>query len=401
MVVKMFNRRKTRSKALRRDSVKSLLAGLCLVLLFQSDNPANGQLPYHNNQESALKLSQPLSMLWNFDSGETLIASPAYNLQAAFLVLEKGNIVALGLQDGAVRWRTAIGGTSVFKPVADEQGVYVFTQTKNGDGLTRVSLRALSSVSGVTLWIKEIEDNPRFLFAGEKSVVAVSNRGKIWGMDKSSGSQVWSREINDAAVLDAKSADGKLYVSTPEAITQIDLTDGTIAGSYQTPGTSFEHLWISKNMVYGSTDDKYVTAFDPTTKRFMWRAKLDTTIKSITVTDTVLIATSTNNYVYGFSLGRGNRIWKRDIGSRILAEPLVVSGSVLVAPLSGEMCVVLDVRQGRVQNLVTVGQSITAASPNVVNNLLMLPVQNGLRAYTSQPLVNSLNPPTASNESSR
>ncbi len=395
MIVKMFNR----SKLFSRVSLKKNLAALCLVLIFHANSYVYGQLPYHNKQESALKLSQPLSMLWNYDSGETLIASPAYNHQAAFLVLEKGNIVALSLQNGTVRWRTAIGGTSSLKPVADEQGVYIATQTKNGDGMMRVSLRSISSVSGITLWIKEIPDNPRFLFAGEKSVVAVSNRGDILALDKASGDKIWSRELSGATVFDAKTADGKLYVSTPETISQINLTDGRIDGSYQTPETSFEHLWIIKNMVYGSTDDKVVTAFDWATRRFVWRAKLDTTIKSITPADNVLIATSTNNYVYGFSLGRGKRIWKRDIGSRILAEPIAVSGSVLLAPLSGETCVVLDVRQGRVQNLVSVGQSITAASPNVINNLLLLPVQNGLRAYTSQPVVNSSNSPTKMNQS--
>lgn len=401
MIVKMFNRRQSLRQSSGRVLLKTFLAALCFVLLFQSNTHANKQLPYHNKQDSALKLSQPLSMLWNFDSGESLIASPAYNHQAAFLVLDKGNIVALSLQDGTVRWRTAIGGTSSLKPVADEQAVYVVTQTKNGDGVMRVSMRAISSVSGVVLWIKEIPDDPRFLFACEKSVVAVFNQGKIMAVDKASGSRIWSRELGGAAVSDAKVADGKLYVSTTEAISQISLGDGTIAGFYQMPGTSFEHLWISKNMVYGSTDDKIVTAFDWTTRRFVWRTKLDTAIKTITLADDVLIATSTNNYVYGFSLGRGKRIWKRDIGSRILAEPIAISGSVLLAPLSGETCVVLDVRQGRVQNLVPVGQSITAASPTVVNNLLLLPVQNGLRAYTSQPVVTSPKPPSTSNQSSK
>lgn len=401
MIVKMFNPSKSLQRLSRRVSLKIFLAALCLVLVFQSSKHANGQLPYHNKQETALKLSQPLSILWNFDSGENLIASPAYNHQAAFLVLEKGNIVALGLQDGAVRWRTSIGRTSTLKPVADEQAVYIVTQTKNGDGMMRVSLRAISSVSGVVLWIKELPDSPRFLFAGEKNVTAVSNLGKVTAFDKSSGGQIWLRELNGATVLDAKTANGKLYVSMPETITQISLTDGTIVDFYQTRGTSFEHLWISKNMVYGSTGDKTVTAFDWTTRRFVWRVKLDTEIKSITVADKMLIATSTNNYVYGFSLERGRRIWKRDIGSRILAEPVAVSGSVLLAPLSGETCVVLDVRQGRVQNLVPVGQSITAASPSAVNNLLLLPVQNGVRAYTSQPAVASPNSPTTSNQSSK
>ncbi len=374
---------------------------LCLIPALHLSINAAGELPYHSKQDTALKLSQPLSLRWKFDSGAILIASPAYNSQTAFMVLEKGVIVALNVQEGAVRWRTEVGGVPSSKPVADEHAVYVATQTKNNNGTSRVTLRAISSVSGVTLWIKEIPDNARFLMVNGTNVVTISHRGKILAMDKSSGNQQWSRDLASAVLLDAKIANDKLYISTPEAITQISLTDGTITRSYQTLGVSFEHLCLDKNLIYGSTNGKTVTAFDWAAMRIVWRTKLDTTIKSIVLVDNVLVATSTNNYVYGFSVERGKRRWKRDIGGRILAEPLALSGSVLLAPLSGETCIVLDVRQGRVQNLVPVGQSNTAASPVVVGNILLLPVQNGLRAYTSQPVLTSATSPTLPGQSSR
>src|SRR3712207_8489639 len=50
------------------------------------------------------------------------------------------------------------------------------------------------------------------------------------------------------------------------------------------------------------------------------------------------------------------RLWKRQLPGRVAAQPLVAEDGILLAPLSGEECLVLSLRDGKKLNSINVGE---------------------------------------------
>src|SRR5918997_5883416 len=85
-------------------------------------------------------LSQPLTVRWRYESNVTLNLTPAFDNERIYLPLAGGTIVALKAKDGQLYWRSEIGGELSASPVADENGIYVASETV---GQPAGALRAL------------------------------------------------------------------------------------------------------------------------------------------------------------------------------------------------------------------------------------------------------------------
>ena len=62
--------------------------------------------------------------------------------------------------------------------------------------------------------------------------------------------------------------------------------------------------------------------------------------------------------------------------------PLVDARNALFAPLGGDACIVLSLRDGKQVNTLPVGEDgNTSATPLVAGNLLLIPTRQGLVAF--------------------
>ncbi len=77
-----------------------------------------------------------------------------------------------------------------------------------------------------------------------------------------------------------------------------------------------------------------------------------------------VLATSFDNFIYCLSPQNGAKVWKRQLAGRVKARPSVLNSSVLLAPLVGEECVVLNLEDGKKVNSIYVGEdNNTEATP--------------------------------------
>src|SRR4051794_32823626 len=74
-------------------------------------------------------LSQPLTVQWRYESNVTLNLTPAFDKERIYLPLAGGTIVALKARDGQLYWRSDMGGELSASPVADENMIYVASET--------------------------------------------------------------------------------------------------------------------------------------------------------------------------------------------------------------------------------------------------------------------------------
>jgi outer membrane protein assembly factor BamB len=139
---------------------------------------------------------------------------------------------------------------------------------------------------------------------------------------------------------------------------------------------------VADNVIYFGSTDGYVYAFSETRGRLIWRRRTGAAVQAVVLTDSGIVVTSLDNFVYLLSPRRGELIWKRQLAGRIAAIPLIDTRSALFAPLGGDACVVLSLRDGKQLNTLPVGEEgNTGATPLVADNLLLIPTRRGLTAF--------------------
>jgi outer membrane protein assembly factor BamB len=335
-------------------------------------------------------LSQPLTIRWRYDSPFTLNLTPAADNDRIYLPLASGTIVALRARDGQLYWRSEMGGELSASPVADDGAVYVASEmkpdiTKPAPGERRAlgTLRALGRDGGVTQWMRTLALPLRgnLALCGNR-LLAGGQDGRVYAFNKNSGESFWSYShgarfnghpvcVNDRVYLGSE--DGNLLA--------IDLNSGKLLWRYRTRGPVRGPVAFVNDAVHFGSGDGYFYSVNANSGKLSWRKRAGASVESVTLAGETLLVASLDNFVYGFSLG-GKRLWKKQLGGRISAQPLTAADGALFTPLSSVAGVVLGLPDGKQINSLPTGEEITtSAAPIAVGDAVLLTTEHGLLAF--------------------
>lgn len=338
-----------------------------------------------------LYLSRPLIQSWVFDTGDTSDLTPAVHENLVFLPLANGTLVALDTNSGALQWRAEIGGDISAAPVSDERGVYIATEIgAEGKGVAPAAatgaLRLLGKQSGVTIWVRTLSAPVRTALALNSATVFVcTTDGKLYSIRKTSGEVLWVKSNPSPFSSHPLLFENRMYVGDESgSFTALEQANGRTAWRYRTPGALRAPIATLGGMVFAGSTDSSVYAFSEKTGRLRWRARTGGAVQSVVATQGCVLAVSLDNFVYCLSPRSGRKIWKRQLSGRVLSRPLTAEDGVLLAPVSGDECVVLNLEDGKKINSVPVGEdNNTGASPVRAGGLLLLTTRKGLVAYSN------------------
>lgn len=337
-----------------------------------------------------LALSQPLVIQWRYDSEQTVNLTPATFGDAVYMPLAAGTLVSLRVTDGQLLWKMDVGGEFSAAPVADEHGVYLASETgliaNNHASQTNGTLRALGRTSGVTIWMQKLPRPLRGHLASSATMLfGGSADGRVYAFRKENGEIQWTMQHSAPFASFPVLSRGRLYIGSEDgALMVLDQTTGKIVWRYRTRGAIRGPVALSNDLVLFGSADGYVYAFNEVTGKLRWRRRTGAGVQAVTSAGQGLIVASLDNFVYFYSLPRGERLWKRQLSGRIAAQPLAASDGVLLAPLAGDACVVLDLRDGKQLNTLPVGEdNNTAASPIMAGETLLVTTRHGLMAFAA------------------
>jgi outer membrane protein assembly factor BamB len=341
----------------------------------------------------SLSLSQPLTIRWRYTSDLMLSLTPASDRERIYLPLAGGTIVSLQASDGQLYWKSEIGGEFSASPVADDHAVYVASEAlpssaEKGGQVNKGALRALGLEGGLTIWMKPLPAALRGTLAvGHNRLVAAAADGNVYAFDRSNGEVLWlfqsgaamnCQPVMSAQVVYVGSEDGRLFA--------LDESTGKIRWQYQTSGPVRGPVAVVNDIVYFGSGDGYVYALNGGDGHLRWRTRTGAGVQAVAKVSDGLLVASLDNFAYLLSLGRGKRIWKRQLPGRVSAQPLATADSALFTPLAGGAGVVLALRDGKQVNSLPTGDSInTAASPVIIADSVFLTTDRGLLAF-SHPL---------------
>ncbi|HKU76788.1 MAG TPA: PQQ-binding-like beta-propeller repeat protein [Pyrinomonadaceae bacterium] len=330
-------------------------------------------------------LSQPLTVRWRYESNVTNL-TPAFDNERIYLPLAGGQIVALKAKDGQLFWRSEIGGELSASPVADENAIYVASETKveaNGSQKPSGALRAIGREGGVTQWMTPLVRPLRGALAlSHGKIFAGGLDGRAYAFDKRTGGVLWSipfaLEFSGQAVV----KDGKVYLGSEDGtLLALDEASGTLLWRYRTKGAIHGPVAVSKKDVFFGSGDGYVYSVSSDKGKLQWRKRTGAGVNSVVLAGDSLLAASLDNFAYLLNL-KGAMLWKKQLPGRISAQPLAVAETALFTPLSSSEGVVLGLKDGKQVNTLPAGDELTSsASPIIVGDAVILTTEHGLLAF--------------------
>lgn len=328
-------------------------------------------------------LFQPLTVRWRYESNVTLNLTAAFDNERIYLPLAGGTIVALKAKDGQLYWRSDMGGELSASPVADENAIYVASETVGPPNASAGALRALGREGGVTHWMTPLVRPLRgaLTINGEK-LFAGGSDGRAYAFDKRTGGVLWSipftSSFNGQPVVKA----GKVYFGSEDGtLLALEEATGRVLWRYRTKGAVRGPVAVTRNNVFFGSGDGYVYAVSSDKGRLKWRKRTGAGVEAVVLAGEGLLAASLDNFAYLLDLD-GSMVWKKLLPGRISAQPLAVEEAVLFTPLSSSEGVVLSLRDGKQVNSLPTGEELTSsASPIIVGDAVILTTEHGLLAF--------------------
>ena len=366
-------------------SVKSVVGFLILLTL--------GVLTTRGVTSDAL-LSQPLTIRWRHESNVTNL-TPAFDNERIYLPLAGGQMIALKAKDGQLFWRAEIGGELSASPVADENAIYVASETVVQEKGQKPSgaLRALGREGGVTQWMTPLVRPLRGALAlSHGKIFAGGSDGRAYAFDKRTGGVMWSIPYSLEFTGQPVVKDGKVYLGSEDGtLLALDEASGSLLWRYRTEGAIHGPVAVTKTNVFFGSGDGYVYSVSSDKGKLQWRKRTGAGVASVVLAGDSILAASLDNFAYLLNL-KGTMLWKKQLPGRISAQPLAVEETALFTPLSSSEGVVLGLKDGKQVNTLPTGEELTSsASPIIVGDAVILTTEHGLLAF-ARPSDSALKP---------
>lgn len=358
------------------------MIGGCLLVFFTSI-----AIGFERVVDDGLVLSQPLAIAWRYQTDRTTDLAPATNGGAVFVPLGAGVLVALNASDGKLHWRADTGGEFSAAPAADDRSVYTASRYANGDQKTsHGALRALSKETGITLWMRTLPAPlSGGLAADDVALFGGSVDGHFYAFDKRTGLVLWSRQYAEEFSAEPTIAGNYVYFgSNAGTVRAVDRRSGQVAWQYKTRGAIHGPIAVSSNIVYFGSADGNVYAFNEIRTKLVWHRRTGAAVQAVAAIDNGVIAASLDNFAYLLSLNKGSLIWRRQLPGRISSRPVTAADGALFTPFSTDNAIVLNLRDGKPANTLSLGEeNSSAAAPISVNNLVLITTPHGLLAFAA------------------
>lgn len=182
-----------------------------------------------------------------------------------FVGNDNGSLAALSMTDGVVVWTAAVAqpdGRSELERMADVDGPAVLDNTTLYATSYKNHTVAIDGPTGQLIWDRE-NGGPRGLGVSNSAVVVTDPNGKIWALDKNTGSSLWQQE-------------GLAYRSTSAPVVQGDyavvgdlegvlhwlrLSDGAFAARSSLGGAITGQPVVADDILVVQTTDGQLAAF--------------------------------------------------------------------------------------------------------------------------------------------
>lgn len=310
--------------------------------------------PEHTGVSSARFFAGQGGVKWQVQTGGAVRSSPAVTDTRVFIGSGDGALYALDRSDGTLIWRFDAGGSVDASPAVASGIVVAATlagrvfAVDEASGLLRWSLQTgpvlpanTTPAGGWDLWAS----SP--VIVGSTVVIGAPDGG-VYSLDLASGKQLWRTQTNGRVRATPSVHGGTVVVgSWGGRVYALDLATGAERWVHRTEGDTLDSrkfgfdrravqssAAIVDGSVYFGSRDGAVYALDEANGNRRWRVshRGSWVIGSPAVHEgKVFAGSSDGHFIHALEPETGREIWNLPTGANVLASPLVVGNSLVIA----------------------------------------------------------------------
>jgi outer membrane protein assembly factor BamB len=364
-----------------------LLRALVLLLPFYffllpsparaQDTPADNWSQFRGNQRltgvSASTVPNDLKLLWTFEAGDPIESSAAIVGSTVFVGTQKGELVSLNLDNGAVYWRYHVDS-----PIGESSPAYSNGVVYIGD--LGGWFHAVNATDGKKLWAfkagSEIKSSP--VVVGDRVLIGSYDQ-HLYCISTRNGSLIWKVKTNGPVHSTPSVSGGLAFIAgCDELFRAIRVADGkemftVSSGAY----TGASPALLSDAAYYGTFDNE-VLMVSLTDKSIVWRYQHPQRkfpfYSSAAVTRDRIVVGGRDKLIHGLT-SAGKAAWTFATNARVESSPAIADGRVFVGSNDGRFYVLNLNTGGKLWEFNAGGP--LSASPAIARGRIVIGSQDG------------------------
>jgi outer membrane protein assembly factor BamB len=260
----------------------------------------------------------PATQEWIATLDDAPSAGGAMDAERVYVPLQSERIVALRRADGSKVWTRDI--ESKWPPIVIGDAVYVVASDE---------MHALDAATGIERWRVSFDHQLTAplaatvsIAAGERSLVAVADKGLVIAVAAADGRTIWMRELGTPSRFTPALDDMRAFVALDDGrMVALRLMDGRVEWDHKLEG-KLNQPSVARDRVFVGTNTNLLYAFDDGSGRLAWRWKTggDVIGTSADAKGAAYYA-SLDNVLRAVNRSNGNQRWIKEIPTRPLLPP--------------------------------------------------------------------------------
>ncbi len=341
------------------------------------DTPANNWSQFRGNPSltgvSLANVPGNLKQLWTYEAGDSIESSAAIVGGTVFVGSQKGELVALNLDNGAVYWKYPTGA-----PIGESSPAYSNGVVYIGD--LGGEFHAVNASDGKKLWSfktgNEIKSSP--VVAGDRVLIGSYDQ-YLYCLSTRNGAVLWKFHIQGAVHSTPSLAGGlAFFAGCDEIFHAVRLSDGkeqfnVTSGAYTgaSPalrgGAAFYGTFENEVLMVNLKDHNIGWRYQHPQRHFPFYS-------SAAVVDDRVVIGGRDKMIHGISTS-GKALWTFATRARVESSPAIAGGRVFVGSNDGRFYVLNLANGVKVWEFNT--GSPLSASPAIANGRIVIGSQDG------------------------
>ena len=366
--------------------VRFLQTAFCLLLtvfwywpvaLQAQDTPADNWSQFRGNHlltgVSDSNVPNDLKLLWTYEAGESIESSAAIVGGTVFVGSQKGELLSLNLENGAVFWKYQVDS-----PIGESSPAY-------SDGVVYIGdlggwFHAVNASNGKKLWAfkagSEIKSSP--VIIGDRVLIGSYDQ-QLYCLSTRNGSVIWKVKTNGPVHSTPGISGGLAFIAgCDELFRGIRVSDGHEMFNVSSGAYTGASPAISGDSAYYGTFDNEVLMVSLKEHKVGWRYEHPQRhfpfYSSAAVTQNRIVIGGRDKMVHGLTTG-GKAAWTFATNARVESSPAIAGGRVFVGSNDGRFYV-LDLNTGAKLWEFNAGAPLSA-SPAIGRGRVVIGSQDG------------------------
>ena len=360
-------------------SLALILLSLCWqpLTLKAQDTPADNWSQFRGNPRltgvSNANVPNELKLLWTYEAGESIESSAAIVGNTVFVGSQKGELISLNLDNGAVYWKYHVDS-----PIGESSPAY-------SDGVVYIGdlggwFHAVNATNGKKLWAfkagSEIKSSP--VVVGDRVLIGSYDQ-HLYCLSTRNGSVIWKVRTNGPVHSTPSISAGVAFIAgCDELFRAIRVSDGQEIFNVSSGAYTGASPAVSGDSAYYGTFDNEVLMVSLKEHRVVWRYQHPQRhfpfYSSAAVTRNRIVVGGRDKIVHGLN-PNGKAAWTFATNARVESSPAIAAGRVFVGSNDGRFYV-LNLDTGAKLWEFNAGAPLSA-SPAIARGRIVIGSQDG------------------------